>query len=367
MLTSRILLPRRSVRPRHLYRHLLREASYLPPICTPYISGYIKEQFRNHRWDRQHAQTRIATGLRQLRRLQAANSGSIKHLRIAFLHTFGRVGKLRRSLMAPLVLPDPPTSSDASQAGKGLSAADANVMAVYERARSGAEYKKNFLNRWDFRKLHHYVQSQVTHAGKVSPATWPRPTPNKVNPTSNLPKTNIWGYPLPPRELRTRLKHWWLTNIPKVVPPLGEGEWETLRELSTTKEIGPLLRIPPRRPVAVPVHAGEAQAGNAWNWQPYATHPVSRVERERNAGFQQSPNGFGYDPLPASVKPVSGRKLRRLAGKVFEASPYMNRSETTAKNHAVWGRLVPDYPVVSPEHSSFFANLDESGTKKKEA
>lgn len=366
MSAPRIPLPRHSTPPRHLFRHLLREASYLPPICAAYITARIKSQFRAHRDDQNLAPQRLSAGRRHLRRLQGANRGDVKHLQRVFTHTFGRAGEQRRELIGPLVKPDPPASSEeaAEKAAKrGLS----KLQGVYEKARDVKPgHRRDFLDHWDFSKLHEFLQSQISHASQTSPANWPREPPTKANPTANIPEKDIWGRPLSQRALRSSLKKWWLGTIAKVMPPIGEGEWETLRGLATNKELAPLLRIPPRRALAAPVQGGEKD-DKPWGWEAYATLPAWWIERERKAGFQESIKGMRYEPVPAAPEGrASNRKLRRLAGRTFEVSPYIKRDETTAKSTIVWGSLTPELPVVPAGGHSFFADLDAAGSVKKD-
>ena len=357
----RISLPRFNVSPRHLYRHLLREASYLPPICAPYVSARIKEQFRKHQHEPQHFTTWMNTGRRRLRHLRAANTGDAHRLKEVFLHAFGRTGPLRRTLMSSLVLPEPPATSESSQTpAPDPSSRAAKMQAIYVRARSDTKYNKAFIDMWDFDKLQNFFQTQITHAKGVSPIIFPD-TLKKPDPLNHIDEKNIWGNDLPLRELRARLKHFWRNAIKKVQPPLGAGEWETLRDLATKAEAGPLLRPPPRRPIAAPVLGDGEGQGKTWNWQPYASLPMVQIERERNAGMRESVDGFRYDPVPGAETRLSNRKIRRAARTVFEATAYLKRDDKTGKSEAIWGNLAPDLPVVAPEASYFFEGLNDRG------
>ena len=370
MVSPQIPLPRaaHSVRPTHLYRHLLRAASYLPPICATYVAARVKHQFRRHRDRRGHAMTHLTSGCRQLRRLQAANAGDTKNLHAVFLRTFGRVGHLRRTLIAPLVLPDPPATSEGQTTTLHTGRGDTNSRsrALYERARSDTRHKKNLVDRWDFDKLQGFVQSQMEHANAVSPYVMPRDVPTRPNPVSHIPEKNVWGRELPLRELRSRLKKWWVHNIAKVLPPLGEGEWHTLRDIAVSSETAQLLRPPRRRPVAASVHGEAAPPRGIWNWEAHASIPTSQIERERRAGFRESVDGFKYDPVPGEGRGVTGRKLRRAARRAFEASPYIKRDESTARSTVVWGNITPNLRRASPSSSSFFEGLDETGSTPRQ-
>lgn len=360
MRPTRIPLPRFNVDPRHLYRHLLREASYLPPICVARVSTRIKGQFRKHQDSKVHAKTRVASGLRKLRHLHAANSGDDKHLYSVFLEAFGRKGRLRRSMTSSLVEPDPPETSDAPDPPPG--AKNEKMRAIYAKARGDTKLKKGFIDSWDFDKLQAYLKSQIAHTGEVSPAIWPGDRPSKANPLNKISDTNVWGHPLPLREMRARLKLWWRQNIRKLEPPLGASEWETLRDLATNPELGELLRLPPRRPVAAPVHEDGEVAAEAWHWQPYASLPTIQVEKERDRGFLESVEGARYDPVPSREQRPSNRQLRRAARKVFEASSYIKRDVSTAETQFIWGILTPELPAAGPKASAFFEGLDDTGT-----
>lgn len=371
MSATQIHLPRHSVSPRHLYRHLLREASYLPPICASYVSARIKQQFRAHMLEDLRAQDHITKGRRQLRQLQAANSGDRKQMHNVLLRTFGRKGELRRALFSRLVQPgflaSPTPTGPETAALKKKHDPLARVREVYDRARMDTKYKKNFLNRWDMVSLQAFMRTQAAQFEATCPRVWCKPPFSKREPTSGLPKENIWGRPLPLRELRSRLKSWWLSNADKVMPPTGAGEWNTLRSIAVSSEIGPLLQIPPRRPVAVPVASAHNEEMPKLSWsylQPYASMPVSRIERERRQGFKTSARGLPYEPQPTKPKRVSNRRLRRLCGWIFESSPVLTgRPGDAIKDRVKWGQLTPDLPVASPELSSFFQDVEADGGK----
>ncbi|KAK2069947.1 hypothetical protein P8C59_004487 [Phyllachora maydis] len=126
----------------HLYRHLLREATYLPPPARPYIFGRIREQFHRHRRyrpppppppaDAHHHNSKnparrpqpgptTPRHLRQarhaLRHLRAANAGDLRRMRHVLQLVFGAVGPRRRELVAELVAPSsaPPAHAAAAR------------------------------------------------------------------------------------------------------------------------------------------------------------------------------------------------------------------------------------------------------------
>ncbi|CAI4213106.1 unnamed protein product [Parascedosporium putredinis] len=222
MLTLHVPIPlsRHAVSPRHLYRHLLREASYLPPISAPYVATRIREKFREH----MHSEDQIR---------------SPPH--------FWPSRTLRRTLMARLVRPEPPTSSvlaaseDARSPKKNKE--DARATEVYNKAKQNPTTKKGFIDYWDMVKLQAYTSSQVQHAASgTPPVVWRRGPPTKTLPVNTIPEKNIWGRPTPVRAIRSLLKSWWLRNLPRPIRP-AQGVPNPLSSKKMRRLCGNVLQV----------------------------------------------------------------------------------------------------------------------------
>lgn len=95
----------------HLYRHLLREATYLPPVIKPFFVERVRTRFERHRRDPE-PQYRIDRAHKDLRYLRAANSGDYVRMRRVLMLGFGRIGRRRRELIDDLVRRDRPTDTE---------------------------------------------------------------------------------------------------------------------------------------------------------------------------------------------------------------------------------------------------------------
>ncbi|KAK8080822.1 hypothetical protein PG997_008640 [Apiospora hydei] len=85
----------------HLYRHLLREATYVPPYCRPWVTERIRSKFRDDR------RPNIHKAHQSLRYLRSANAGHVNRmLHLCFLAS-GRLGKRRRQLADFYLAKDP--------------------------------------------------------------------------------------------------------------------------------------------------------------------------------------------------------------------------------------------------------------------
>ena len=333
-----------SPRPRnatlHLYRHLLREASYLPPAARPFVWSRICTLFRRHRHDNvpstptiyrpllpssspssATAAARIDRAYRALRTLRAANNGDINRMRRVLLQAFGRIGPRRRELVNNLVRGNPPSSSEVlreqlqdltltypaphttARTGENSAAA----VGTEEKSRAsnptstshaGAIPSTNdkaprgdWLDKWDTARIRAFVRTQMVAQGRLN--SLPRPAiRGDMSVKPDLPKENAWGLPLHPKVARTKTKKWWRKLIHRVLPPVEKSQWELMSRLAAGDmgEHGewdvPARRTPARlmlssRVDGTAMAAGHAQAEDAgWNWQAYTSSPVRAVERK---------------------------------------------------------------------------------------
>ena len=100
-------------KPLHLYRHLLREATYLPPLCRPWIASRIQARFLDCRYkkDAKDAKPHVKEAHHWLRYLRSANAGHVERLlHLGYLAT-GRVGKRRRQLATTFLSKGPPANT----------------------------------------------------------------------------------------------------------------------------------------------------------------------------------------------------------------------------------------------------------------
>ncbi|KAK5047865.1 hypothetical protein LTR84_006053 [Exophiala bonariae] len=246
--------------PIHLYRSLLREASYLPLApCRKYIHGFIKQSFHRHhhapkndgqqrRYPTLNAvlpathkfsngkiltlqkQTALLYRGRQFNSLLVrANQGDMKCFEKILRMTYGRIGRRRYELLhsfnSPILLPlgrNPPPEYCAPEP---------------REAKRSPHWKPP-------NQMEALIASQAREQDLM-----PRNKSPKVKQllSSNVPETNIWGKPLSARRKTNKLHKWYLQNTRAVLPPLPAKEYAELLAM-VTGEV-PFPEIPTRRPL----------------------------------------------------------------------------------------------------------------------
>ncbi|KAL2020633.1 hypothetical protein VTK56DRAFT_8123 [Thermocarpiscus australiensis] len=332
----------------HLYRHLLREASYLPALARPFVDDQIKGQFRRHKADEaERCKRHIRQAHHDLRFLRAANAGDIVRMRRVLLRALGRVGRRRRELMADLLHREAPTNTNELE----KYASEAAAIASERR-------KLDWLDGWDVDKLRVFARSQAG-AGLPNPPRAPI-TVFQTVPAKCIPTENAWGRPLTPKLYRTKLKKMWKAVADKCLPPLPKEEWDVLGGIAQGRVRDPRQLPQPRRPVAQSIF-GEPEAP-AWNWQAYAIRPVSVVDRQasqRNkllsgAVDDNTPTG---DPQPVNCHNYTPRTWRRLLANVWQLTATMEKRPTGRGWNVVWGKLEYQAPPATGRNMEFFRDL----------
>ncbi|KAK3323108.1 hypothetical protein B0T19DRAFT_442606 [Cercophora scortea] len=324
---------------RHLYRHLLRESSYLPPIARSFIDGRITSRFRSHACDDLATiGPRIRNAHHGLRYLRAANAGDMDRMRRVLFWTFGRLGRRRRQLLDDLIRlehPNPPPN----------------------------DRKADFLDTWDVNKVTAFVRSQAG-ASIANPARTPL-TANQVDIESSLPTQTVWGRPLAGPLRRTKLRKAWRLVIDKVLPPLPWTEWTLLRDLANGTAPRKLWAVPKRRPVCRALADDELPA---WNWQAYATQPVAAVDMQANrrnkllSGIvdEHSP----VDPPAIDCHRFTPRFWRRMYHSIYQMSAKMEpRHEGEGDGwNITWGAQPFEAPPAPAATLDFFKGARPDGT-----
>ncbi|KAK1758757.1 hypothetical protein QBC47DRAFT_370493 [Echria macrotheca] len=322
----------------HLYRHLLRESSYLPPFAREFVDRRIKKRFRRYQ-DNGEYPRRVQQAKHDLRLLRAANAGDLGRMRRVLYHVFGRLGRRRRELLDDLLRGEVPT--DATELQKY--AQDA-IAATSSR-------KPDWLDNWDSSKLLAFARSQVKAELMISPR--PILKQKTIAALDRLPTENIWGRPPAPSLTRTRLRKAWRQIAHCVLPPLPKQQWEMLRDLArgTAPDYSWVDRG--RRSVAK-TRSEEAEGIQAWSWEQYAKKPVRVVDRpasRRNkllsgAIDDNTPTG---DPPPLDCHTYTRRSWIRLLADIWRLSSYMEKRPDNKGWNVVWGdsRRTPP-PVASP-------------------
>lgn len=350
----------------HLYRHLLREASYLPPLCQRFAKDQICTRFHKHRHDRvtdPATKERVRRARHHLRYLWAANHGLLDNMLRILLLAFGRVGRRRRELIHDLVLRKE-TPADSAELAR-------QIEVEKGRQQEPKKLPPDWLDRWDLPKLHALAasQSQRSFWSPKPDVRW-----KKLNAEDDLPKENTWGRPLAAKLKRSKLRKWYKRLINRIMPPVSRSEWETLGLLATGRAEKSLWQMPTRRPSAQLLNGGDGDATGrhpkVWDWKAYATKPVRSIERgssrsqkARTGEEGEAPYGLG-SPLGLHSYNRS-RVWERLYLKVWAMTPIIEEATgQKGKWRIQWGQVRRQYPVAMPTQTAFFIET-ESRSKKK--
>lgn len=339
----------------HSYRHLLREASYLPPVCQAYFREQIRSRFRLHQHDppsSPETKLRRRRARHDLRYLWAANHGLRDNMLRILLIAYGRIGKRRRVLMH---------NFGAKQLPADSAALEAQIQEEVERRERRRE--RDWLDGWDVPKLQALAVSQARRT------FWsPRPEikGSRLKPEDDIPEENSWGRPLPARLARSKLRKWYKRLIVRLMPPVGRAEWDKLRQLATGAADSGLWAMPARRPrgtALVGEGEGDDDKHKKWDWRAYATTAVRAVERgsSRSQKARTGEEGEGpYGQGPAiGVHSYDRRRMwQRLYTKVWEMTPTMAEAEAQdgekRRWQIEWGHSGTEAPVAVPKQMAFF-------------
>ncbi|KJR84907.1 uncharacterized protein SPSK_09470 [Sporothrix schenckii 1099-18] len=348
---------KRAYNPLHVYRSLLREASYLPPVCRTRIEPRIRFRFRRHRAD-PNPEKRLRQALHDFRNLRAANLGDMDRMRKVMMLSFGRIGWRRHELLADLCRLKQPDNS--GQLEDQLREAHATA-------------PRDWLGTWDKGKILAFARSQAGRNLRNSPR--PNFSSKRLEPRTAVPAMNIWGKPFAEKPARLKEKKWWKQCANRILPPLPRGEWELLKQLATG-EAGSHWAVPSRRSSAASAVTSlqdtlpAADGGiETWDWEKYLAGPVRAVERSNSRRFRLASRPF---PAPLS-SPFDGpaigyhnytpRFWRRLYGEIWQLTAVM---ESKAGGQAsgwdiTWGGT--SLQPLSPTAASleFFEGVDSKG------
>ncbi|RDA85440.1 hypothetical protein CP532_1513 [Ophiocordyceps camponoti-leonardi (nom. inval.)] len=347
--------------PLRLYRHVLREASYLPPAFRANIIEIIRHRFRSNLSPSPHDKTRIYRARNVLRTLRAANSGDMSAMKKLILLGFARTGSLRRELMSELVKPQGPSNSKALDE---LIDDKMEKMEASETAAAATKVRKpknDFFTRWDRPKLLQLLRSQKQQQGIGKMASnWPVTDIKSVNEDQFLPQTNIWGKP--PSEILTRAKRakWWKLTASKILPPLGRGQWELLGQLSEGAQDSKEWEVPRRRrpvePTDEPVQ---------WDWRAYASQPVDVILRPKS-WYNQRRSGQ-RDTGPHSLRQrktlIPSRWFRRQYNRTWLATATMDQNANTLRHSVSWGRIASKTAPATKAQLEIFEGVNAKGEK----
>lgn len=333
----------------HLYRHLLREATYLPPAVKPFFWDRIRTRFRLHQRD-PAPDVRIQKAHKDLRYLRSANAGHLLRMRRVLMMGFGRTGRRRRELISGM---SQRNESSAAQADK-------RADSVRPEGNNGSPdedvFWDDWLSHWDKAKVLALARAQAS----VSLPEVPLPTGKIADPHKLVPTENIWGKPLAKKLARSKLRKEYKSLIKRLLPPVEESEWELLRSLATGKA-GPEYDVPKRRPVATSEGAGEQN----WEWKDYALKPIRAADANRSRQLKSLTGEIDdTSPFPRSamgVHRLTDRSWRRLYADIWRMTPTMKAREDQRSWDTKWGKLGVKISGPTAAHAEFFEGAEGTG------
>lgn len=369
-----------SLPPLHLYRHLLREVSYLPPAFRPTLAAMARDRYRRHRDDAPRTAAHLSRGRNALRSLRAANSGDQAIMAKLVAKGFGRSGPRRRELLSRFVKPQGP--SDTKQLGKLLGEERATATATEAdskpatsppladdsptggRGKSKTKVKNGFYDKWDQEKLLQLLRSQQRQQAESRGATSWRVSPVKnANPDQFVPERNIWGHAPAENVVRAKRARWWRLSAEKLMPPLGSGEWQLLARLSKGAQEEPEWAVPERRTPGVSLDgADDGSAG--WDWKAYASRPATIVERPRSLPHYRRTGQKDRGPYGGrECKPrLSARWFRRVYNRTWQVTPKMDQDAASLRYSFAWGGSGQwAVPPATEAQRDIFEGVDSKG------
>ncbi|KAK1832520.1 hypothetical protein QBC39DRAFT_256304 [Podospora conica] len=352
---SRPLQLARPSTPLHLYRHLLRESSYLPPYARPFFDGRIKVRFRNHSHSADIT-TPLKQGHHALRYMRAALLGDRDRMRRLLHMAFGRIGERRRMLLNHLIMPEAPSGTEALE--QYMKEATAKLEKVQ------GDREPDWLDKWNLDRLMAMAKAQARRSFQSSPRA--ELQTKQLAMDQYTTGTSIWGKPIVPKLARNRLRRAWALIANRILPPVPKSEWELLRDLSLGNAPPSVWEPPPRRPLA-PRLAADDVAGDDWKWEVYASASIDRVEANKSRRLKLLDGELGSDsptdPKPLGRHNFTAKSWRRLLYSIWDQTPTMEKSSTGTGWDIVWGGRDFKPPTATDAHSEFFQGVPDTPQK----
>jgi len=333
---------------RHVYRSLLRAATYLPESnARTYVRGVIKKRFRdtsdkiNYQirrgidpqplLDRYHTREYIAGLRRKANKLERAGLGDGEALEDVLMRTYGRNGARRRQLLAQFMAPEDSAIPQDTEGLKDI------ILSLQKNAKlDQQQYGKGSM----FRALK--SSQELMHA-----TTKKSRRMGKLDNVYTIPKENMWGRPTPLKVQANLKRRLFAEILDRMHPPLPVQEWNRLRDLS----VGVLPREqPPKKRVRTGSNRFEGDE-NSRRLLEYFTTPVEVYKPSHNP-IDITSTGISarHAPQalvdPRTVHSITPRYMRRLYARIWHITPKMALNESQDWE-VTWGSLAPFYERVA--------------------
>ncbi|KAI0875912.1 hypothetical protein GGS24DRAFT_453313 [Hypoxylon argillaceum] len=360
----------------HLYRHLLRESTYLPVLCRPWITARIKQRFRDRR-EKQPVTPYVKQAHASLQFMRSANAGHVRRLERLCLMATGRVGKRRRILATSQLGNSLPTdtaeleqsrlaavreTSSSNHTPGARYARDDDDAAIAAAAAAPSSHKPDWLENWSLDMITAIAKSQ--HAQQTS--NWPQTMRRGLDTKHILSGKNCFDRPYGPKLLRNKLKKHWAGVLHQLLPPLPQGEWDHLASLVKGDANVPELVIPTRRPVAQSLQDSNPDlASSEWDWSQHVLKPARVIERGSSRQRKsltgkedQDPRGHG---TPIGTRVIGPRKLQRIYGRIWTMSPIIKKPPGKRNWSVSWGQNERMISAPATKDLPFFEGVTDDG------
>ncbi|KAI4650097.1 uncharacterized protein J4E78_008379 [Alternaria triticimaculans] len=248
------------LRPVHLLRALLREASYLPDATArTYFRRYIVsrfkayqpkqnatasfdvqavEKYRHRSFKRRqiaiiNERTRplLRKGQKGLNFLRRANLGEIPCLQKVLFFAYGRMGRRKYILLERLLTPD--HIMDGGALATPIEPGQAPLQKLYysnkrylqyfdaPKAASKTEYTINISSRYS--RLRAVLKSQCQKGISIHRGI--------KRPAMKTPINNVWERPMPIKRAVNNVRRWYAETMTRILPPLPIEEWDNIHAM----------------------------------------------------------------------------------------------------------------------------------------
>ncbi|PHH82589.1 hypothetical protein CDD82_5514 [Ophiocordyceps australis] len=343
-----------------LYRHLLRECSYLPPACQPTITAAVQHRFdRNRVFDFRRV-SHVKAGRRALRTLRSANSGDKMAMTKVISLAFGRTGFRRREIIAAFVKSEGPSNTEALQAAltKYQDSLPDSPQPQHKRK------KRHHVDNWDKSKVKDMAASQKKQQRLTKSTTsWPVAAYKDLALDAEVPEKTKWDQPPCASLVKAKTDSALIAMGDKAMAPLPKGEWDLLGRLSQGAQSEDEWAIPERRLAAKPLTGQDQQVvPGSLDWIAHALKPAAVAEKNKKPSLQRryglSDQGPHAPQLHSSD--ISPRWFKRAYNRVWQMTPAMHQDAKTLKCSFKWGTPISRLVPASKIQLQFFKGVNKT-------
>ncbi|KAF2744381.1 hypothetical protein M011DRAFT_408633 [Sporormia fimetaria CBS 119925] len=361
----------------HLFRALLREASYLPDATlrshfhrhivnrfkayqpTHNATATAERTYRRSGYKRRYidiidartseAQKRAKKGLNHLR---SANAGNRRDLQKLMLFAYGRIGRRKYILLDDLMKPDPEAKGAEDPGPSPLQKhyySDRPNLRFFDAPKDKIHPGRKVANEVSIDFLPRYSRLKAALKGQAQRNVSLGPPLRRVS--IIIDKYNVWQRPMPIKRARNDVNRWYKDTMTKLLPPLPNYEWDELHALASgaAKWLGPVARRTPARTL-----------------QPIIDNPIARSKTVIDVGLALDKPAKA-DRLPDPRRPmrdqVSPRFMRRLYAYVLQYCCKLEYDEKRRSWVTHWATLNATPPPVysKPVDAGLFEGVDAQG------